>query len=261
MPGISAVIITFNEEKYIGRCLESLKGIADEMIVVDSFSSDSTEKICRNYDVKFIKHSFEGYVEQKNFALTQASNDLILSLDADEALSDKLKKSILEIKDNYDYDGYLFNRLNNYCGQWIRYSRWYPDRKLRLFNRTKGRWEGPNPHDVFRMYPGSRTKRLRGDLFHWNFDTVEEHIDKMNRFSTIAAEAYFKAGRKAGPLTGTTHMIWTFFRSYIIFAGFLDGYMGYLSCSITAYSNLIKYSKLRRLYQQAKESEKKENEL
>jgi glycosyltransferase involved in cell wall biosynthesis len=252
MPGISAVIISYNEEKYIGRCLSSLQGVADEIVVVDSFSTDATEQVCSQYNVKFIKHVFEGYVEQKNYALKQAANDLVLSLDADEAVSDEMKKSILEVKDNPQYDGYIFNRFQNYCGKWLKHSRSYPDRQLRLFNRTKGRWEGPNPHDKFRLSHGCSAKRLRGDLLHWNFASIEEHIDKMNKFSTIAAKEYFKAGKKAGPFKGTLHMVWSFVRSYILRAGFLDGYMGYMSCSIIAYSSLIKYAKLRRLVSQEK---------
>ena len=256
MAGISAVIIAYNEEKYIGRCLASLQGIADEIIVVDSHSTDSTEKVCSEHNVRFFIHAFEGYVEQKNYALSLASNDMVLSIDADEALTDELKKSILEVKDNPLFDGYVFNRFQNYCGKWLRHSRSYPDRQLRLFNRTKGRWEGPNPHDKFRLKSGARIKWLKGDLLHWNFANIEEHIDKMNRFSTIAANEYFKAGRKAGPFKGTAHMVWSFVRSYILRAGFLDGHMGYISCSITAYSSLMKYAKLRRLVREAKKSAK-----
>src|SRR4030042_3824856 len=121
MSKISAVIISFNEELNIGKCLASLEGIADEILVVDSFSADSTEKICRRFNVRFIKHAFEGYFEQKNYALSLAAYPHVLSLDADEELSDELKGSILKIKDNFKYDGYVFNRLNNYCGEWIKH--------------------------------------------------------------------------------------------------------------------------------------------
>jgi glycosyltransferase involved in cell wall biosynthesis len=250
MPFISAVIITFNEQDFIGRCLSSLEGIADEIIVVDSFSTDSTEEVCKKYNVKFIKHEFEGYVEQKNYALSLAGYQHILSLDADEALGEELKESILKIKERFEYDGYLFNRRHNYCGQWLNHSGWYPDRQLRLFDSTKGRWMGPNPHDKFRMNKGARVGRLKGDLYHWNHLSFEEHMDKMNRFSTISANEYFKAGRKAGLLTAAAHGWWSFFRSYILRAGFLDGYVGYVNCSINAYASFLKYVKLRRLKKQ-----------
>lgn len=256
MPKISAVIIAFNEEQYIEKCLASLEGIADEIVVVDSFSTDHTEDICGKFNVRFNKHEFEGYVEQKNYALSLAAFPYVLSLDADEALSDELKKSILKIKDNFIYDGYILNRLNNYCGKWIKHSRCYPDKHLRLFNPTKGKWIGPNPHDMFKMNPGSKVTRLKGDIYHWYSASIEEHWDKVNLFSTISANEYFKAGRKSGPLTAHMHMVWSFFRSYILNAGFLDGYLGYTGCSITAMSSFLKYSKLRRLNSQSKESGK-----
>ncbi|MCU0457132.1 MAG: glycosyltransferase family 2 protein [Bacteroidales bacterium] len=247
MPHISAVIISFNEEKYIGRCLASLEGIADEIVVVDSYSTDRTGEICRNFNVKFVTHEFEGYVEQKNYALSLASNRWVLSLDADESLSGELRESILREKESPGFDGYMFNRLNNYCGRWIRHSRWYPDRHLRLFDALKGRWIGPNPHDTFRLEPGCKSKRLKGDILHIIHDSVEEHVDKVNRFSTISAEEYFRNGKKAGPFTAHLHMAWSFFRSYILYAGFLDGHYGYTACIISAMGSFLKYSKLRKL--------------
>lgn len=252
MPEISAVIIAYNEDQYIEKCLASLEGVADEIVVVDSYSTDSTKSICSTYNVRFFSHTFEGYVEQKTYAISLASFRYVLSLDADEALSDELRKSILEIKNNLSYDGYIFNRLNNYCGKWIRHSRWYPDRHLRLFNREKGRWVGPNPHDSFRLDRGSRTKRLKGDLLHWYYASIEEHVEKVNRFSTISANEMFRAGKKAGPLTPHFHMVWSFFRSFILRAGFLDGSPGYTGCLISAVGSFLKYSKLRRLYSLAK---------
>jgi glycosyltransferase involved in cell wall biosynthesis len=245
MAKISAVIITFNEEKYIGRCIDSLEGIADEIIVVDSYSTDNTREVCVSRGVKFCSHVFEGYVEQKNYAVTLATFQWVLSLDADEALSGELRNSILRIRENPEYDGYIFNRMNRYCGRWIKHSRWYPDRHLRLFDSTKGKWTGPNPHDRFSLNPGCRTRRLKGDILHIFYDSLEEHIEKVNRFSSISASEYFKAGRKAGPFTAHLHMVWSFVRSYILNAGFLDGYYGYAGCMITAVGSFLKYSKLR----------------
>ena len=140
MPKISAVIITYNEELFIDKCLASLNGIVDEIVVVDSFSTDATEEICRKYNVRFIKHEFEGFRDQKNYALQLATYKNILSLDADEALSDRLRESIIGIKDKWEYDAYLFNRRSNYCGKWISHSEWYPDRQLRLFYSDHGKW-------------------------------------------------------------------------------------------------------------------------
>jgi len=245
MPKISAVIITFNEELFIGKCLESLDGIADEIVVVDSYSTDATEEICKKYNARFIKHAFEGYRDQKNFALRQATYKNILSLDADEALSDKLRESILKIKDKWPYDGFLLNRKSNYCGQWIHYSEWYPDRQLRLFYADHGQWGELNLHEKFIMSNGATIGRLEGDLLHWPFSSHQDHIDKMRKYSLIGAEEFHKAGRTAGILTPYIHGFWGFFRSYIIHRGILDGRNGYKICSLYARSSYNKYKQLR----------------
>src|SRR5258706_12624584 len=143
---ISDVIITYNEEKKIGRCIDSLKGVADEILVIDSFSTDGTEALCLQKGVRFIKNEFEGYTEQKNFGNKQSQYDFILSLDADEELSAELKKSILDVKNHLEFDGYTMNRLSNYCGKWIHHSGWYPDPKLRLWRRAKGECGGNFVH-------------------------------------------------------------------------------------------------------------------
>jgi glycosyltransferase involved in cell wall biosynthesis len=252
MPQLSAVIITFNEEQYIETCLVSLKKVADEIIVVDSFSTDRTEEICNRHNVKFIKHKFEGYVEQKNFALTQASFPHVLSLDADEAVGDEAIKSILKVKEAFNFDGYIFNRSNNYCGHWLKHSRSYPDKQLRLFDTRKGKWKGPNPHDRFILEKGSKSCKIKGDILHWNFESYEEHIEKMNKFSTIGALEAYKAGKKSGRFTASIHSFWSFFRSYFLYLGILDGYDGYISCSIAAYGSFMKYAKLRRLIKENK---------
>lgn len=247
MPKISAVIITYNEELFIGKCLTSLQGIADEIVVVDSYSTDGTEEICKKYNVRFIKHAFEGYRDQKNFALQQATHKNILSLDADEALSDKLRESILAIKDKWDYDGYVFNRRGNFCGQWINHSEWYPDRQLRLFYSDHGKWGELNIHEKFLMSNGSKVGRLKGDLLHWPFSSLEDHAEKMHKYSIIGAQEFYKAGKKAGPITPYIHYVWGFFRSYIFNRGFLDGRSGYVICSTYAKSSFKKYKRLRLL--------------
>jgi glycosyltransferase involved in cell wall biosynthesis len=247
MSNISAVIITYNEELFIGRCLVSLDGVADEIIVVDSYSSDSTENICKKFNVRFIQHPFEGYRDQKNFAVSKASYKRILSLDADEALSDELRESIIAVKNNWEYDGYVFNRRNNYCGKWIRFSEWYPDRQLRLFSSDKGRWGELNLHERFILNNGCRTKRLKGDLLHWPFVSHEDHVEKMEKYSEIGAREYHRTGRKSGILTPYIHMLWGFIRTYIIKGGFLDGANGFRICSIYSMSSFRKYKKLRNL--------------
>ena len=161
MPKLSVVIITFNEERNIGRCIESVREVADEIVVVDSFSTDKTRAICEKHGVNFIEHAFDGHIQQKNFAITQAKFPHQLSLDADEALSEDLKTEILKIKNDWRYDSYRMNRLTNYCGKWIHHCGWYPDTKLRLYDSTKGVWGGVNPHDKFELNPGSKVGFLK----------------------------------------------------------------------------------------------------
>lgn len=245
---LSIIIITLNEEKNIGRCLDSLAEVADEIVVVDSFSTDNTEQICREKNVKFIQHTFEGHIQQKNFALQQASYDYVLSLDADEALSDTLKNSILAVKNNLEKDAYTFNRLTNYCGQWIRYCGWYPDKKLRIWNKHKGKWGGSNPHDKVVMSKPYSGHHLSGDLLHYSIYDVNQHIRQIHLFSDISAKEAHRKGKK-GSLPGTVFSPWfRFIRLYFIKRGFLDGYYGFIICVISAYAKFLHCVKLREIH-------------
>lgn len=250
---ISAVIITLNEEKNIARCVESLQGVADEIIIVDSYSTDCTKEICLELGAHFIEHAFEGYVEQKNYAVRQASYDYVLSLDADEALSSPLQQSILQIKKNWNADSYVFNRLTNYCGKWIRHCGWYPDIKRRLWDRRKGKWGGTNPHDSVRMQDGTKTRHIAGDLLHYSYYTLSQHVVQIDKFTTIMAEEDFK---KKKAMYTFFHLIVNptlfFLKRYLLNLGFLDGYMGYIVCKNGAYYKFLKYAKLRELYKQNK---------
>lgn len=246
---ISAVIITLNEEKNIGRCIDSLQGVADEIVVVDSFSTDKTKEICLQKGVVFIECAFEGYVKQKNYAVWQASYDYILSLDADEALSSQLRQSILSVKKNWSHDGYKFNRLTNYCGRWIKHCGWYPDTKLRLWERRKGQWEGHNIHETLKMIHDSKIQHLTGDLWHYSYHTLSQHIIQIDKFTTIMAQENFKK-RSKHPSFFHLHIHPTlfFFKKYFLNLGFMDGYMGYIICKNGAYYKFLKYAKLKELY-------------
>ncbi|MEA3317767.1 MAG: glycosyltransferase family 2 protein [Bacteroidota bacterium] len=244
---LSAVIITYNEEKNIERCILSLKSLADEIVVIDSFSTDKTEEICKKHNVNFSKHKFEGHIQQKNYALTCTNNNYILSLDADEAISAKLKEKILDVKSNWKYDAYRVNRYNNYCGQWIKHSNWYPDRKTRLFDKRKGQWGGINPHDKFILNKNCTRKNLHADLLHWVIPSYYAHIDKANKFSSIAATEAFNRGNKANILTIFSHSFWRFIKTYFLKKGFLDGYNGFVISAFTSYTVFLKYIKLRQI--------------
>lgn len=245
---LSVVIITRNEEKNIGRCLDSVKGVADDVIVVDSFSTDKTEEICKSKGVRFVQHVFEGHIEQKNYAVTLTEYPNVLSLDADEALDDKLKNSIIEVKENWQYDGYEMNRLTNYCGTWIKHCGWYPDRKLRLFDKTKGKWGGINPHDKYEMQAGSTIGRLKGDILHYSYYTIEDHYKQIEYFTTINAKASFDKGKHAPVWKLYSAPVVKFIKDYFIRRGFLDGQAGRQICRLSAWATYVKYKKLRALY-------------
>lgn len=245
---LTAVIITFNEEKNIRRCIESLLRVADEIVVVDSFSTDATEKICAELSVKFVQHKFEGHIEQKNFAITQAKYPIVLSVDADECLSEELIQSINAVKRNWKHHGYYMNRLNNYCGQWIKHCGWYPDKKLRLWESTKGKWQGQNPHDEFIMNAGCSTATLHGDLLHYTITTPQQHLDQIEKFTGIAAAQLFAAHKKTTWPYIYASSVFRFVKDYFFRLGFLDGANGFLICRNNARYNYLKYSKLLALY-------------
>ena len=164
--------------------MDSVAGIADEVIVLDSFSTDKTEEICTQKGSRFFQHAFDGHIEQKNRAITYASSPYVLSLDADEALDEVLKQSILSVKNNWQADAYSMNRLTNYCGQWIKHCGWYPDSKLRLWDSRKGAWGGVNPHDRYEMKDANaNVKHLEGDILHFSYYSIEGHIKQSNYFA------------------------------------------------------------------------------
>ncbi|MFN0032814.1 MAG: glycosyltransferase family 2 protein [Flavobacteriales bacterium] len=244
---ITAAIITYNEEKNIERCIRSLLGIADEVLVVDSFSTDETSAICSALGVRFIQNKFEGHIQQKNFAIAQATHEYVLSLDADEALSDELKQSIAEIKNNSAGNGYKMNRLTNYCGNWVRHCGWYPDTKVRLIKKGLAEWTGVNPHDRLDMLNGEEAMLLHGDILHYSYYTKEDHYRQIEYFGDIAARELHARGLTTNGFMIAAKVIAQFVKSYIIKSGWLDGTTGWNISVRSAYATLRKYSKLKML--------------
>ncbi|MEM8564892.1 MAG: glycosyltransferase family 2 protein [Bacteroidota bacterium] len=245
---ISGVIITYNEEDNLEDCLNSLKDVVDEVIVVDSFSTDRTKAIAESFGVRFFEHKFEGHIQQKNYAINLAENDWVLALDADERLSNELREGIKVIKSseaNAKVAAYQFNRLSNYCGKWIRHSGWYPDTKIRLWNRRLGKWGGVNPHDSVKLDVGVQVKKIKGDLEHYSFYTLEQHLSQINKFTTIAAQESYKRGKR---VTFAVHVVlypfWLFIKNFFLKLGFLDGYFGFIICINGAFYKYQKYIKL-----------------
>jgi glycosyltransferase involved in cell wall biosynthesis len=248
---LSVVIITFNEEKNLERCLISVKDVADEIVVLDSFSTDKTREICEKHNVKFFQHKFDGHIQQKNRAITFATHPYVLSLDADEALDKTLSASIKEVKKDFRKDGYYMNRLTNYCGHWVKHCGWYPDTKLRLWDSSKGHWTGINPHDKYELLSGDKnTGFLKGDILHYSYYTLEDHYRQVEYFTNIASKAYFENGKKAPLFKLFVNPVAKFIDHYLLRLGFLDGKAGFLISKISAYATYLKYKKLRELYHQ-----------
>ena len=243
MTKISAVVITYNEEENIGRCIDSLIPVADEILIVDSYSRDKTKEECLKRNVRFIEHPFEGHVEQKNYALENASYDYVISLDGDEYLSEELTHSILAVKGNLKNAAYFFNRLSSYEGKWIRYTDWYPDRKLRLWNRNFGKWGGSNPHDKVILNKKTEINHLNGELLHKAYKNADQLVIKANQYSSLFAQS-------ARVLVGSSYFkiiyktIYTFFRNYFLRSGFLSGLAGLQISFANATYTFFKYSKL-----------------
>lgn len=245
---LSVVVITLNEERNIGRCLQSVSGIADDIVVVDSGSTDKTEEICLNQGARFIPHPWLGFAETKNFANSQAKFPFILSLDADEALSEELKASILMLREGQSENStYKMNRLTNYCGKWIKHCGWYPDSKIRLFNRGNARWTGMVIHEKLTTDPGIDVKQLKGDILHYSYYSIAGHITQANLFTDLTAEEAFSKGKNANLAQILCKPPVKFIRDYFFKLGFLDGYYGFIICRISAQATFYKYIKLRQL--------------
>jgi glycosyltransferase involved in cell wall biosynthesis len=244
---ISAVIITHNEERNIERCILSLRDVADEIVIFDSYSTDKTKEICSKYPVKFYQKEWMGYSSTKNFANQTASYNYILSLDADEVLSSKLKEEIIKIKKSDTVlDSYTFNRLTNYCGNWIHHSGWYPDKKLRLWNKQKGRWEG-EIHEKVTMDKDSTQGHLNGDLLHYSYYSVDEHRKRVKKYAEKSAQISFNNKKSFLTLKIYLGPIVRFLRNYFVKLGFLDGYSGFLISVNEAYGVYIKYLTINNL--------------
>lgn len=243
---LSVVIITFNEEANIARCLEAARPIADELLVVDSFSTDRTVDICRQLGAQVVQHAFEGYVEQKNYATAQARHHHVLQLDADEVLTDELCQSIQAAKANWQHAGYTLARLTNYCGSWVRHGGWYPDRKLRLYDRRLGAWQGLLLHERYEVQPGQTIGVLAGDAQHYSYSSVEQHVNQLNRFTSIAADELWLRGKRQ---VTVFHLLlkpwWKFVHGYFFRLGFLDGFAGLCIAAISAWGVFLKFAKLK----------------
>ncbi len=247
---ISATIITLNEERNIVRCIESLIPVADEIIILDSHSTDKTKELSEQYNVRFIARDWEGYAQSKNHLNNLASFDYILSIDADECLDETLQTEILKLKSIEQPQLYNVNRLTNYCGKWIKHSGWYPDIKMRLFPKEGCYWAGEFVHEEL-VYPSNlKQELLKGHLKHYSYYSYEGHRARADQYSRLTAMKMHKSGKKASILKPILSGVSRFITMYFIKLGFLDGKMGFKIAQISAISNVYKYQELRRLNKQ-----------
>jgi glycosyltransferase involved in cell wall biosynthesis len=249
---ISLVTITLNEEANIARCIQSARELADEVLVVDSFSTDRTLDIARQLGARVLQHPFEGHIQQKEWAIAQAAHDRVLFMDADEALSPELQAAIREVKDSWPHDCYWCNRLSQMGGRWIRHGAWYPDRKMRLFDRRKYRTAGINPHDKFVPIAGASAGRLRGDLLHYTNSDIHDRALTINKLSTHAARAYHEGGKRGSWLRLLTKPRLRFFSEYVLRGGCLDGFYGFVIAKTSAQYVFLRESKLLEIQRQEK---------
>ncbi len=249
---ITATIITFNEERNIERCIRSVEGVADEIIVLDSWSTDRTAEICKSLGVRFELRKWEGYSESKNYVNSLVSSDYILSLDADEALDEELKIAALTLKNEQSHQVYAVNRLTNYCGKWIKHSGWYPDVKVRLFPKEGSYWDGAIVHEELIFPSELKVIRLNGHLEHYSYYSFTDHRARADKYSQLTAQKMHTAGKKASILKPYLSASGRFVSMYLFKVGFLDGKMGFKIAQISAQSNVFKYKELRRLNRENK---------
>lgn len=248
MQKIAAVIITHNEAANIGRCLESLQKLVTEILVVDSNSTDDTVSICEKQGVPVISRSWEGYAKTKNFANSKVDADWILSIDADEVLSKELFQSIKNLKLERG-KVYSLDRINNFCGQWIKHSGWYPDWKVRLFHKEDCYWLGNFVHEKLKFVSVTSVQKLEGKLYHYSYNTDEEHQQRIQRYAKLSAEEMHQKGKSPNLLKTILSAAARFFRTIVLKVGFLDGKNGWIIAFRNVKMVWLKYKELRRLKQ------------
>ena len=248
MAKLSVIIITKNEVDNIRACIESVAW-ADEIIVVDSGSSDGTVEICRELGAKVFVHDWPGFGAQKNRALNYAENEWVFSIDADERVTPELRAQLIDAMADAQHDGYYLPRFSQFCGKFIRHSGWYPDYVLRLFKRGAGRFSDDLVHESVRL--AGKAGKLGSPLLHYSYLTQADVDRKVEHYSNSAAQQMLQAGKRATSMDGPLRGGWAFLRTYFLRRGFLDGRAGWNIALMNAHTTYLKYEKLRRLIQPA----------
>jgi len=251
---ISAVIITYNEERRLEDALKSLAGVVSEIVVVDCSSTDETVKIARRFTDRVFERAWTNFADQKNFANGKAAHPWILSLDADERVSPELRKELLDLRTaEPDVDAFSIPRQVYYLGRWIRHSGWYPDRKLRLFRKTRAHWEGEYVHE--RLAFDGRAGKLRGSIHHFTYRNIQEHLARINNFSDLGAQKLYARKKKARWYHLVLLPFFRFVRAYFWKRGFLDGFPGLVISVLTGYAVFVRYAKLGEIWKKGERIE------
>lgn len=241
MPRLSVIVIAKNEAANIGACLDSVAFADERIVVVDGGSADSTAEIAAGKGACVIEHAFDGFGAQKNFALAQAGGDWVLSIDADERVTPALAAEMAQAMAEAKADGYEVPRLSSFCGRQMRHSGWYPDYVLRLFRRGRARFSDDRVHE--RVICDGPVERLANDLLHEPVLRLEDALSRMDRYSTANAAMTVARGKRVSFSSGITHGLWSFFRTYILRGGFLDGREGFLLAVANAEGTYYRYMK------------------
>jgi glycosyltransferase involved in cell wall biosynthesis len=242
---ITATIITLNEERNVARATESLR-CADEILIVDSGSTDRTVELAEKLGARVLEAGWLGYAAQKNWAAEHATHEWILSLDADEALSEALEAEIWSLKKSGpEFDAYTMPRLARYLGRWIYHSGWYPDRKVRLYHRDKAMWVGDFVHES--VQPRGRVGHLQSNILHFTCESLSEHVKTMDRYTTLAAQELAARKMKVPLSRLIVDPAWTFVNTYFLKRGFLDGPEGLTIAHMAAFYTFLKYAKARNM--------------
>jgi glycosyltransferase involved in cell wall biosynthesis len=245
---ISVVIITYNEEKRLEAALKSVADFASEIVVVDRFSDDDTVKVAKKYTELVFQRKWTNFADQKNFANSKTSFPWILSLDADERVSPELREEILQLKEGEpDCSGFSMPRQTYYLGRWIRHGGWYPDRKLRLFQKSSAHWEGEYVHES--LVIEGKVKNLAGSLHHFTYRNIRDHLERINRFSELGAQKLYAKKKKCRWYHLAVVPFLNFLKAYFWRAGFLDGFAGFVVSTLHGYSVFIRYAKLKEIWQ------------
>lgn len=248
---LSVGIITFNEEKRIGRTLEAIKDIADEVVVVDSGSTDRTEEICREYGVKFYPENWKGYGLQKNSVIDKCTKDWILLIDADEVVSESLKERILQIVKANEKAVYEINFTSVCFGKKIKHGGWSGSYRIRLFSKESGKYNENMVHEEF--ITNFDIKRIKEDIYHYSYEDLADYLSKFNRYTSEGAKEYYRRGKKAGIFGIVFNPIFKFIRMYFFRFGFLDGLEGLILAILSSNYTMVKYYKLLELNRKGKD--------